>query len=313
VRRLLTRNRALAAGAVVAVVGVIAGLGAVSRSSPVTVAGPATAGVPAEPWYWTLAVAPSDPRTLVLATSNGVFRSTDGGSTWAQTGLRGVNTTSLAEVGGTLFAAGVPGPVTIVRTAAGRTAPNGKGVVAASTDEGATWRTVHPKGLPATTVQSLATDPAGKTLYALLVSGALYRSTDGGRSFRLVTAKVGIAPWALAVAQGGELVSGDMDGGSHVSRSGTGWRPTPFTDSSGGRMVMEYAVQPGDPARVIMTSRGIALSTDAGRTWRLVLRSQVMFGPVAYAPSASSLAYAVGFDGSLWRSDDGGTSWTKVA
>src|SRR5581483_9542207 len=103
------------------------------------------------------------------------------------------------------------------------------------------------------------------------------------------------------------------DGGSHVSRSGTGWRPTPFTDSSGGRMVMEYAVQPGDPARVIMTSRGIALSTDAGRTWRLVLRSQVMFGPVAYAPSASSLAYAVGFDGSLWRSDDGGTSWTKVA
>jgi photosystem II stability/assembly factor-like uncharacterized protein len=38
-----------------------------------------------------------------------------------------------------------------------------------------------------------------------------------------------------------------------------------------------------------------------------------MFGPVAWAPSKTSVAYAIGFDRSLWRSDDKGESWTRVA
>jgi photosystem II stability/assembly factor-like uncharacterized protein len=104
-----------------------------------------------------------------------------------------------------------------------------------------------------------------------------------------------------------------MDSGAHVSANGKTWLTTPFTDASGGRMVMEYAVQPSHPARVIMTSVGIELPTDAGKTWHLALRSSVMFGPVAFAPSSSSVAYAVGFDGSVWRSADGGVSWTKVS
>jgi hypothetical protein len=37
-----------------------------------------------------------------------------------------------------------------------------------------------------------------------------------------------------------------------------------------------------------------------------------MFGPVAWAPSTSDVAYAVGFDRSVWRSADGAKSWTKV-
>jgi photosystem II stability/assembly factor-like uncharacterized protein len=37
-----------------------------------------------------------------------------------------------------------------------------------------------------------------------------------------------------------------------------------------------------------------------------------MFGPVAWAASKPDLAYAVGFDSSLWRTTDGGSSWTEV-
>ena len=78
-------------------------------------------------------------------------------------------------------------------------------------------------------------------------------------------------------------------------------------------MVMEYAVQPSDPSHVVMTSVGILQSTDGGKTWHLALKSRVMFGPVAWAPSASDVAYAVGFDRSFWRTGDGGTTWTKVS
>ena len=78
-------------------------------------------------------------------------------------------------------------------------------------------------------------------------------------------------------------------------------------------MVMEYAVQPTDSTRVLMTAYGVEMSTDSGKTWHVALKSNVMFGPVAWAPTKSDVAYAVGFDRSLWRSDDGGKSWTKVA
>ena len=37
-----------------------------------------------------------------------------------------------------------------------------------------------------------------------------------------------------------------------------------------------------------------------------------ILGPVAYAPTAKDTAYAVGFDGSIWKSTDGGQSWSPV-
>ena len=76
---------------------------------------------------------------------------------------------------------------------------------------------------------------------------------------------------------------------------------------------MEYAVQPTDLTRVLMTSLGVQMSTDGGKTWHVALKSDVMFGPVAWAPTESDVAYAVGFDRSVWRSDDGGKTWTEVS
>ena len=169
-------------------------------------------------------------------------------------------------------------------------------------------------GLPVEQFVALAADAGkGTPLYALLNNGRLYRSTDGARSFRLVASKVGIAPWAIAITRDGRFVGGDMDSGSHLSANGKTWQRTPFTDSTGGRMVMEYAVQPSDPARVLMSSDGILMSTDGGKTWHIVLKSKVMFGPVAWAPSTSDVAYAIGFDRSLWRTEDAGNKWTKIA
>ena len=316
-----TRKRLVTLGCVLGVVAVIAILGAVSKSSTSDAASTATATgqtgskLPFVPWYWTMIVSPSDPNVLVLGTSQGLFRSADGGKSWAATGPKGIHATSIVQAGDSIVVGGVrsTNPNPVVRKGAARTAPDGPAVVTASSDDGTTWKDLHPRGLPNVTVQALAADPKdGKTVYALLNNGKLYRSTDAAASFKLVSPSLGIAPWAIAVTQDGSFVSGDMDSGSHVSANAKAWKPTPFTDSQGGRMVMEYAVQPGDSKRILMSSDGIMMSDDGGETWHLVMKSKTMFGPIAWAPSASDTAYAVGFDNTLWRTDNAGKTWKKI-
>jgi hypothetical protein len=311
---IVTRPRLIAAAFVAAFIAAFAALGAVSKSSPIATGVTAAAPVPYAPWYWTMVVSPTDPNVVVLGTSNGLYRSSDGAKTWHPTGPGGVNTTSLVQAGNSIYVGGVPGPNPVIRKGAGRTAPDGPAMLAVSTDGGKFWRLLHPSGLPNITVQALAVDPANsRSLYALLNTGRLYRSTDGARSFQLVSTKIGAAPWALAITQGGQFVAGDMDRGGFFSTNGKAWQRSPFTDSKGGRMVMEYAVQPTDATRVLMTSVGIEISTDGGKSWDLALKSNLMFGPVAWAPTSTDVAYAIGFDRSFWRSDDSGKTWVKVS
>jgi photosystem II stability/assembly factor-like uncharacterized protein len=273
--------------------------------------------VPFASWYWTMAVAKSSPDVLVLGTSAGLYRSTDGGTSWQAVGPTGVNATSLVQDGSTMFMAGAhiasANATPIIRSGSGRTVADGAPVVASSTDDGATWTVLHPRGLANVAVQALAVDPSGgSSLYALLNNGALYRSTDRGASFQLVSPRLGVSPWALAITANSRFVAGDMDSGSHVSANARAWQPSPFADSAGGRMVMEYAVQPTHSTRVLMTSIGVVASSDGGKTWHVTLHSPVMFGPVAFAAGSPSDAYAVGFDRSLWRTTDAGAHWTKV-
>ena len=312
--RVLSRKRLVPAAYVAAFVAAFAGIGAVARSTPDVPAIP----LPSLTWYWSLVVSPSDSNVLLLGTSDGLYRSDDGGKTWRQTGSKSIVLTSLARSRDAIFAGGVPAPQGVspgwVRKGSARVAPDGAAVLEASTDDGQTWHELHPRGLPNVSVQALAVDPENSaSLYALLNTGTLYRSNDGARSFQLVSATLGVPPWAFAIMPNHHFLAGDMDSGSYVSTSGKAWRPTPFTDAQGGTMVMEYAVQPTASARVLMTSRGVELSTDGGRSWHPTLKSNVMFGPVAWVPTKPNVAYVVGFDRSVWRTRDGGKSWAKVA
>jgi photosystem II stability/assembly factor-like uncharacterized protein len=273
--------------------------------------------VPKAAWYWTMAVAPAHSDVLVLGTSNGLYRSADGGKTWRTVGQRDFNATSVVNSGSTMVAAGVakPAHAIAVLNEQGRFAvAPGHGMFLVSKDDGNTWSALSPTGLPAVAVQALAVDPASpSTLLAVVRGGALYRSTDGGTSFQKLSPKVGGTGWAVAQTDGGLLVSGDMTTGSYVSADGKSWSRTGFADSRGSKMVMEFAPQPGDPAHILMSAYGVESSSDGGKSWRPVLHSKVMFGPTAWAPGDAKVAYAVGFDRSLWRSDDGGATWKKVS
>src|SRR4029077_20992953 len=130
-------------------------LGAVSKSSPTVAAAP----LPFVQWYWTMVVSPSDPNTLVLGTSNGIYRSADGGKTWAAAGPKGFDATSVVQAGRAIYAGGVaaaPNVSPLIRKSAGRTAPDGAPVIVTSTNAGKTWQNLAPNGLPNNTIQAMA-------------------------------------------------------------------------------------------------------------------------------------------------------------
>jgi photosystem II stability/assembly factor-like uncharacterized protein len=250
----------------------------------------ASAGLPDTPDYHSLLVNPGDPQKLVLGTHVGLYASSDGGRHWQFAALAGDDAMNLARPSGqTVWLAGHQ-------------------VFKKSADGGATWSDVQPSGLPGLDMHGFAVDPRNpKTLYAAVAGQGLYRSRDGGGSFALVSRQVGGAVMALAVMPDGRILAGDMQQGLLASRDGgTSWKVMLRAGLAG------LAVNPRNPNRVIATGAGIALSTDGGRTWRSVLDLPAGAGPVAWSPSKPKLAYAVGFNRTLYRSTDGGASWQPV-
>ena len=286
---------ALGGAAVAAVIATIVGV-ALTRSdggAPATSGETAAlpTGLPETPDYHSLSVDPSNSNTLLLGTHDGLYRSTDGGKTWQAQGLDAQDAMNLARAGGrSLWTAG-------------------HDVFARSSDGGRTWVAVNPAGLPSLDLHGFAVDPRNSNrLFAAVAGEGLFRSDNGGRSFAPVSAQVGGGVMALAVTRSGSILAGDMQKGLLVSSDGGAtWRLALRAQ------LMGIAVNPRDPERVLAAGRGISLSTDGGRTWRPRLELAEGAGPVAWSKSKSRLAYVVGFDRTLYRTIDGGTTWRAVS
>jgi photosystem II stability/assembly factor-like uncharacterized protein len=262
----------------------------VSRGSNEEAAGAAAAVLPDTPDYHSLLVAESDPAALTLGTHNGLYQSADGGRTWQSTTLGGQDAMNLGHAKG------------------GVTWTAGHNVLAKSTDGGRTWEDVRTDGLPHLDIHGFAVDPRDQTtLWAALAGQGLYRSKDGGTSFELVTREVGGGVMALAVTPDGRVLAGDMRQGLFSSTDdGKTWKPTLQAG------LMGLAVNPEQPERVVATGPGIFLSTDGGRDWNQVLPIEQGAGPVAWAPSKPRVGYVVGFDRTLYRTEDAGATWQPV-
>lgn len=241
--------------------------------------------------YHSLLVSPRDPKRLTLGTHEGLFTSADGGRTWSQTSLVGQDAMNLARPDGdTVWAAGHL-------------------MLARSDDGGASWEDVRPEGLPSLDVHGFAVDASNdEILWAAIAGEGLYRSTDDGASFALVNGDFGRGVMALASLPDGRLLAGDME------RQGL------FASDDGGKtwddvvegQIMGIAVGSADPKRILASGSAVLRSTDGGRSWDQVLSIPSGSGPIAWSASDPNVAYVVGFDRSLHRSDDAGRSWTPV-
>jgi BNR/Asp-box repeat len=241
---------------------------------------------------------PADPDRIYASQTSSWFgqiiqRSSDGGKTWEQPG-----SPPASADGGTGAAPGEP---------------PGDGGFAQGESNKFAYDTSPGSGKPLTThqwydgtqhpwefarvwhLEPSLTDP--DTVYAGVEDAALFRSTDGGKSWH-----------ELAGLRGHE--------------SGPGWQP-----GAGGMCLHTILLDPADPERIFtaISAAGTFRSDDAGKTWRPVnrgLNSQFMPDPtaevghcvhrIAMHPSRPEVLY-MQKHWDIMKSDDAGESWHEVS
>ncbi len=244
----------------------------------------------------------------------GVFRSSDGGTTWVNAGwFPGCSTVSLLTVdpqnSGTVYAT------------------TQCGGVLKTTDGAATWSAVNA-GLPAgsngnyATVNALAIDPQNpRTIYAGTEADVapVYKSTNGGATWTAaglgLPVQHGVLSLAIDPRNSATLYAGVRGGGLYKSANGgaawtaanTGMRP--FSSDSA------LVIDPKQPNTLYTwNGDGLFKSTDGGSTWsqpKPGLPFSFLYS-LAIDAQNTSVLYAGIYCCDVFKSTDGGTSWVPT-
>src|ERR1700724_2106295 len=282
-------------------------------------AGPSAAGgqlvslvfAPSQPSvvYASSALPPGNPEGV----PDTFFRSDDGGVTW--------------EPLATPFIAGDSGQVIVDPQAPDTVFVPSFFALYRSVDGGRSWADKRPVPDRFSQAARVVFDPhRPRTVFAMDASSGLYRSDDGGDSWRAVGASAG------------GIVLGDSFFLQDLAFSGNGstlvvgaryrppeWHPlsTFFQSQDGGATwttlsrrvpfaLNALAFDPSTAGRLYATAReGVFRSDDGGRTWTAKVGGLVTAAVTGLAADSElpSTLYAVDADGVLSRSPDGGSSW----
>ena len=211
------------------------------------------------------------------------------------------------------------------------------------------WRLVGPfRG--GRTVAAVGVPRQPNVFYIGVNNGGVWKTTDYGRVWTPIfdsvsTGSVGAIavapsdPNILYVGSGEGLQRPDLSVGDGIYKStdaGATWRHLGLRD---GQQIAQVLVDPRDPNRVFAAvlghpygpnvERGVFRSLDGGETWQKVLYRDENTGAVdlAFDPANPDVLYAVlwaarqapwengwslAASNGLWKSTDGGTTWTKV-
>jgi len=271
----------------------------------------ASNGLPGGQRVSVLSIAPaSRPAGRVLvATTRGVFRSDDGGASWRP-------------------AAGLPADL----AGAVAFAPSDPRIAYASvrgsgfhrsTDGGASWRRVLKT---ASYASEISVSPRSPGLLYARYYRTLFRSADGGAHWAQVqkdaqVTAVAADPFAPTAVWSGVLPGTSTGGIWRSGNQGQAWaqRSQGLTAIA----TTSLAIDPEDPARLwTATSVGLYHSGNGGARWTRVRIPAGEQGVSRLAAGAGSRIFALIFRGSsdipsvpipsLWKTDDDGTSWTRL-
>jgi len=229
------------------------------------------------------------PEHLLFGHHHGVREARDGGRTWRPLGAR-ADAMSMEVSGESIVIAG-------------------HDVFQASEDGGRTWAPI-PAALPSLDIHAFARsrlDP--DTMWAYLAGGGIWRTDDGGCTFTEVYQGDAVALAATADENRDVLLGIDPFAGLMRSEDdGRTWRPI---GRRPGTPVASMATTPDAGIIVLGTGEGLYRTDDLGASWRTLL------------PETTFLAVAVSDDGrtvvavsdrtEVYRSDDGGTTWSAAA
>jgi photosystem II stability/assembly factor-like uncharacterized protein len=251
-----------------------------------------------------LVIDPGAPGTIYAGTSNGVFRTTNGGGRWTRvsTGLGDpdVRALAIAPTSPTLLYAGTAGGVF------------------KSSDGGGTW-SAENTGLASLTVSALAIDPfTPATLYVASTAG-LFKTTNGeirwwGTALFLRVLSLVIDPVTPTTLYASTQSSGvfkSIDGG-------VSWSPT--LNDCAGCLTEALAIDPLVPSTLYaheFLSLGfpasisrIIKSTNGGTTWSSIAISGLV-SAIAIDPTTSQVLYAA-TDRGVLKSVNGGATWSAT-
>lgn len=275
---------------------------------------------------------PIDPR-VIYAKAGALFRSTDGGTTWARFFPSAVAKITMGDdhAGHTFHLAS--GPLGDIGAMAIDAADSRALYLAldstlwTSSDGGATWRAADLPGRARRMWIDAGSSRADRTLY---VAGrdAIYRRQDGvwrtGASPGVFTDVTGTPPRFYATSAGKIFVSRD---------GGMTWSTSSLPGFGGRAAAIAASPQQPDVAYVsysdlrapIRATRGVAKTVDGGRRWIRVwhnvrdawlterFNAEWVSNPLGLgvAPGTPDVVYATDYGRTL-RTSDGGASWQAV-
>lgn len=299
-----------------------------------------------------VARSPLDPDLLLAATVRGVFRSTDGGSAWSQLGASGTaeHVTAAFASDGTVYVGGfnglwkstdgattfgqasIPGfplvqsiaidPQNDANVWVGLFNPgDGSGTIFRSTDAGASWSAASPS-VGNLNCNDLAVDPADSNHLVAVFgggSGAVWTTGDAGTSWTNRSAGLPSFPMQTVGFAGGQILvgGGQLFGGQSVGLYGStndGMTWTPLHDGTWPLLVVrDLAVDPGD-AQIWLAATdgtGVHRTTDGGASWQLTVggTDDLATLSVAFGPGSSNLVDLGTASRGFLRSGDGGDSF----
>jgi len=197
---------------------------------------------------------------------------------------------------------------------------------------GSTWQNLGPTNF-AGRVSALAVDPTKpNVIYRGTAGGGVWKTTDGGTTWKPLTDDLGnLSIGAIAVAPSkpqtvyvgtgeGALGIDGIDGIGFIKSTDGGATWTLPVSVSAGKF-FAINVHPTKPNELLAaTSAGIQKSTDGGVTWKTVF-SKYAGTEIARVPGSPAKLLATVWDfasaqptwnGFVYRSTDGGDTWTKV-
>jgi photosystem II stability/assembly factor-like uncharacterized protein len=219
---------------------------------------------------------------------------------------------------------------------------------ALTTSAGADWEPVGPYNIGGR-VTALAATRGGQRVYLAAANGGVFRSDDAGFQWRSITDPIGLMsigalamhpehPETLLVGTGeanGSVDSYDGDGVWRTDDGGDTWRHLGLAHTA---RISEVAIDPADPAHLLVAAmgrqfstgpdRGLYRSTDGGASWTQVLFVNDSTGAcdVVFHPTHPETVYAATWERirrptyrraygpgcGIWRSADGGATWTRL-
>jgi hypothetical protein len=223
-------------------------------------------------------------------------------------------------------------------------------VPAAAAASGLQWKQLGPYNIGGRVTDVVADRFTANAAFAAVSGGGIWKTTDGGSNWTPIwpddyTQSMG----ALAQAKDGTLWAGTGeanppgggltyfgDGVYKSTDNGAHWINMGLTQSES---IGRIAVDPENPSRLFVAAaghvarsagqRGLYRSTDAGKTWELVLAPKTATTgaiDVVINPKDPQVVYAAmwdhkrtngtrtygGIGSGLFRSDDGGTTWKRL-